>query len=233
MFFNIVLVIITISALLILSEQSVKGQGYITSYAGYGPVTMNQGFVNDTVYALSNGLPAYGVWTSIPNGSSNNVSSIFYSGSSGARMYWAVAITNSVPFTLSSVYSTQTSPFFDFSGTLGDDGFTYSLFGEGVNSNGVVYTTGNADTLVSRAYLVGYSYSIGTSGSTPDQAAQAWSSSTPFAVTMTYTSGGLTTSTTQNFITPTPEPGTPALAATGIGFWALVILIRKHRAIRG
>lgn len=211
---------------------SVKGQGYIASYAGLGPVTRNQGFVNDTVYALANGLSSYGSWTSIPDGSSNNVSSIFHSGATGGCMYWALAVTNSVPFTLASIYSTQTSPFFSGAGTLGDDGLTYTMFGEGISSNGTLYTSGNADTLVNAAYIVGYGFVINISG-TPTQAAQEWSSSTPFSVTMSYTVGGQTASVTENFITPVPEPGTLALAMIGIGFWALVILTRKHRAIRG
>ena len=203
----------------------VEGQGYINTYMGLGPTTPTQGFVNDVTYALQNGLTSYGSWQSIPNNGSVNISNIFYGG-----MYCALAVTSSIPFTLASIYSTQTSPFFSFAGTIGDDGFTYSLFGIGIAPDGTVYTSGNANTLVDAVFIVGYRYHINIGNSTLEQALQAWQSLTPFGYTVSYTENNLFSSGTVNFIDPVPEPSTIALSIFG-GLIVLISLKKKNKLI--
>jgi hypothetical protein len=173
-------------------------------YEGVGPYNVTAGFVSDVTHALINGLPAYQSWTSIPNGSSVNVSNIFVSGNSGYAMYSALAVTSSVPFTLEQINFSSTAPFFDFSGPLGAYwGFTtYTLFGTGISSNGTVYTSGNGNTLVNAAYIIGPSYSYDMNGQSVTAALASAEGICPFPETDTYSINGVNATNQFTYVDP-------------------------------
>ena len=197
----------------------------INTYMGLGPVNATPAFVGDVTYALANGLSSYQSWTEIPDGTPVLVSSVFQTGSSGQGMYAAFSATDPVPFTLASIYSTQITPFFNFSGTLGADGATYTLFGYGKAADGTIYTTDNPNTPVTSAYAIGYSFGININGLTPAQALINYSKSTPFDFQVTYTGDGVTASSTALFVSSVPEPSVFSLA--GIGVLALILYRTK------
>lgn len=204
---------------------SIQAQGVIniSSQAGLGPVNPTTGFVSDVTYALLHGLNSYGSWQSVPNGSVMHVTNIFSSTTGGGAIYHTLAVTSSVPFTLAGIYSSQWSPLFSFSGTMGDDGATYSLLGIGIGSDGTVYTSGNANTPVNAVYLIGYGYSIDITGQTLSQALNAWGPLTPFTEHVSYTVNGSSVEGFATFVTSVPEPSTTALCALGgIGLFALI-----------
>ena len=204
---------------------SVKGQGYIA----LGPQIPTQQFVNDAAYAMSNGLTSYGLWVGIPNGSSIDITNVFTSGANGQVLYFGFAFTNMAPFTLGGIMSTQTIGSIVYSGTLSNDGITYTSFGVGVGINGSVYTTGNANSLVNGVYGTGYSYAIGIDGQTIQQAALTWASSTPLIVGASYTINGQTILDQITLITPVPEPGSTKIILCGLG--GLVFMILKRQKV--
>ncbi len=225
------LCVATIGTLVIPSSSQGQGVISISSTMALGPRTTTPGFVSDVTYGLLNGLSSYGLWQPIANGSSINVSNIFYSGSVGSAMYCTLAVTSSVPFTLAGIFSGQTSPFFAFSGTIGDDGFTYTKFGIGIDANGNTYTSGNANTPVNAVYIVGYNYAINIAGSTMQQASADWMQIAPngFSYAVDYTVNGTTISRNVNFTTtPVPEPSALAISILG-GVLGLGHIIRRKK----
>jgi hypothetical protein len=229
--FSAVLSCIALVITLVSVPSSSQGQGVnsISSSVGLGPATATSGFVSDVTYALLHGMSAYGTWQSVPNGSSMNVTNIFSTSSGGFAIYHTLAVTSSVPFTLASIHSSQTSPFFNFSGTMGADGITYTMFGIGIASDGTTYTTGNANTSVNAVYVIGYSYSIDITGSTMQQAVNTWTPLTPFSEQDTYTVNGSSAGSLVNFASPVPEPSTFTLAGIG-GLAILLAQQRKNRS---
>jgi len=201
------------------ANQSANGQGIVMhSYIGLGPAVRTQGFVNDVTYALRNNLSSYGSWKELPDEDSLCVTNIFYSGNNGGRIYFALSVTNSTPFTLAQISYLMNSPISVFTNTLGNDGATYSTFGIGV-SNNIVYTTGNPNTLVMAIYLVGYSDGIDITGSTVSDAFQTWSHQTPMFETTTYYLSSSNTTSHVVFVTsPTIPISLQIMATNGDNF---------------
>ncbi len=229
------LVVGVIVAAMVVAPKQSFGQGYInvSTYNGLGPFHANQQFVNDTTYALLNGLSQYGSWATIPNGSSVNTSNVFVSSQIGNAMYSVLVVTSSIPFQLSQVQVSSTSPLFSFSGTLGQLGFnTYSLFGIGIGTNGATITTGSDNAWVYAAYAIGINYSINITGETPAQAMADWMSVGAFTVTDTYSycssSASVSTRYDPAYIAQTPEPSTITLGIIGISILATYTRRRKH-----
>jgi hypothetical protein len=212
---------IAVITTMLVAPVKVEGQGVINTYMGLGPVNATPTFVSDVTYALANGLSSYGSWTEIPNGTPVLISSIFDTGSSGQAMYAAFSSTQPVPFTLASVYSTQTSPFFNFAGTLGADGITYTMFGYGKSADGTTYVTGNQNTPVTSMFCIGYNYGININGMTPAQALTTYSKSLPFDFSVSYTADGVTATSCAHFVSSVPEPSVLSLAS--LGFITLIL----------
>lgn len=190
------------------------GQGGMVSMNAYnvlGPYTANSQFALGTAYALLASPTTYG----IPNGSSINTSNVFVSNGAGFALYTAMAITSSIPFELSQVQFSSTSPMFSFSGTLGQFGFnTYNLFGLGIEPNGTIITNLSTSTLVDAAYVIGPNYSINIAGQTWAQAVATWTAAGAFTVTDKISSGSYSASTwiTFNPCAAAPEPSSMVLS---------------------
>jgi hypothetical protein len=171
-----------------------------------------------------NGLDSYGMFTSIASGGKVSIADILAYNGLGQSMYFTLAITNSTPFTLGDINLNFDSKFNSFSGTLNDFNQSYSLMGIGIGADGTVYSSGNANTPVVAAYIVGVGSSINTSGQPFPDAAISWSSVCPYDTTVSYTSGSLSTSALITVI-GVPEPSTIALSA--LGAFGLILASRK------
>jgi hypothetical protein len=169
---------------------------------------MTQDVANDVAYASLNGLSSYGSFTLIPNGSSIYVTNVFTSGNNGQVLYFGFAFTNMSPFTLASIMSTQTVGSTLYYGTLGDDGITFTDFGEGISTNGTVYTTDNADTPITTVVGSGYGFSMPIGTETIAQALLGFPPSTVLQVGASYTVDGQTVSVTEYLtgVNVVPEP---------------------------
>ena len=213
---------VAVTSLTLAVGTSVKGQGYVA----LGPQIITQQFINDGVYAMSNGLTSYGSWIGIPNGSSIDITNVF----GDQALYFGFAFTNMSPTTLGGIMSTQMIGGTIFSGTLSSDGITYTSFGLGIGTNGDVYTSGNGNTPAVDMYGTGYNFSINVQGQTLEQAALSWSSSAPLLVGASYTANGQTILDQVNLITPAPEPSSAEIVLCGL---ALALTITKRQKFHG
>ena len=197
-----------------------------------GPATHTVQSASDFSYALLNGLSDYGLYHSIPDGSSVNITNIFSDNNTGTRMCYTLAVTSSIPFTVGSIGLNFTNKFWDFDGTLGDLGISLTKTGTGYGVDGQIYTSDNADTPLYALYMNVIGYAIDTTGHTFADAVNTFMPECPFSSTVTLTVNGESSSATVNFVdpVPTPEPGTLALGFLGAIF---IIVNRRWKILRG
>jgi hypothetical protein len=191
------------------------GQGWISVNATIGPHVKTDQFINDTTFALMNGLPSYGLYSSIANNSSINITNLFGTTTGGSSLFYTISITNSTPFTLSQIGISIDDKFASFSATLGQLGLSYTKMGVGIGTNGTIYTSGNANTPVYYVFLVGVGRGLDITGLTVSDAENQWLSDSPFTTSGSASLGSLTD--WKQFIIIDPIPESPALAISRLG----------------
>jgi len=202
------------------------GQGYINVIQGIGPVNYSPSFVNDFAYAALNGLPSYGSWNTIPNGSPVEVSSIFNNNNAtGDAMYYGLIVTNSTPFTLASVVWSATNNFGSYpGGTFGEAGVSYTMEGIGINGS-TVYSSGNSTTPVYAIYVLGVNYSLDIGNNTTQGGVVEWAPSCPIDFAVTYTAAGMSGTWDTEYVIPEPS----ALAIATLGGLSLMAFARGRK----
>ena len=144
-------------------------------------------------------------------------------------------------FTLNEIMWNSATPQSSVSGSFGDQGLTYDLFGIGIDYGAdgifgtlddVYYSSGNANTPVNAVYVLGMASTIDIGDLSSSDAVLALSSLYPSTETVTYSLRDICASTTVNFtansIDTTPEPSTYLMFGLGIG----ALLFIQHKKIK-
>ncbi|MES2314438.1 MAG: PEP-CTERM sorting domain-containing protein [Patescibacteria group bacterium] len=217
----------------LVSPSSSQGQGTIGIY---GTVTdINRSGAQTIGNQLRNGDTS----SFLTNNSSVSISQILNNGGVGNVLVYAIALTRSTTFTLSQVGWSDTNKYAGASsGTFGDLGLTYDIFGIGIyygsdgipgNADDVIYTTGNANSLVNAIYGIGTGITFDVNGTVASTLA-AWKPLLPETDTVSYSLGQLSTTMNANIVNPVPEPSTLVLA--GIGGLTILIASQRRKSFR-